>query len=276
VVNPIISSLSKQLGYNPPAARPKAVTPLTLTPAPRPYHAGIYLYSGNTFREPESGLKPRNHFDATAGFRAKGNCGRSYDQLRGFGLCPWTVDFDVDYNSSIFDSRFLEAEYRGFLDQIGFVPGVAASVKSTFGPMSLVVEWNSAIKRARFFDDLGVTVDAPERTHGVSIKPAAWQVSLGYQFDWNPWVESIGAQGTFVAIGYSQSRDLAGATRLVNNEPNKVGLVPKRRLLLTAGEWVTDGLKLAVEYSRNWDYSISEGGTGKAANGVFTTLTYVW
>jgi hypothetical protein len=200
--------------------------------------------------------------------------------LRGFGLCPWTVDFDVDYNSSVFDSRFLEAEYRGFLDQIGFVPGVAASVKSTLGPMSLVVEWNSAIKRAKFFDDRGVTADAPQRTHAVSIKPAAWQVSLGYQFDWNPWVESIGAQGTFVAIGYSQSRDLAGVTRSINNQGNveltKVGRVPQKRLLLTAGEWVTDGLKVAVEYSRNWDYSISEGGTGKATNGVFASLTYVW
>jgi hypothetical protein len=283
VVNPIVSSLGKQLGYNPPPARPKAPTPLTLTPAPSPYHAGIYLYNGNTFREPESGLKPRNHFDATAGFRAKGNCGRSYDQLRVAKFCPWSVDFDVDYNSSVFDSRFLETEYRGFLDQIGFVPGLAASVKSTFGPMSLVVEWNSAIKRAKFLDDLGTIGPTPDvpvlpRTHGVGIKPAAWQVSLGYQFDWNPWVESIGAQGTFVAIGYSQSRDLAGVTRRssVNGELSKVGLVPKRRLLLTAGEWVLDSVKLAVEYSRNWDYSISEGGTGKAANGIFTTLTYVW
>jgi hypothetical protein len=46
--------------------------------------------------------------------------------------------------------------------------------------------------------------------------------------------------------------------------------------LLTAGEWVTDGVKVLVEYSRNWDYSINEGGTGGTANGFFTTLMYTW
>ena len=276
VINPIISSLARRLGYNPPPARPKPLTPINFTPDPPPFNAGIYLYSGNTFREPDSGLKPRNHIGATAGFRTRGHCGRPYDQLRGIGICPWSIDIDVDYNSSVFDSRFLEAEYRGFLDQIGFVPGMAVSVKSTLGPISLVAEWNSALKRATFFDDQGrTTVDDP-RTHSVGIKPAAWQVSMGYQFDWNPWVETIGAQGTFVAVGYSQSRDLAGATRLVNGEPTRVGFVPKKRLLLTAGEHVLDGVKLAVEYSRNWDYSLNEGGTGNTANGIFTTLTYTW
>ena len=276
VINPLISSLARRLGYNPPPVRPKPLTPINFTPDPPPFNAGIYLYSGNTFREPDSGLKPRNHIAATAGFRTRGHCGRPYDQLRGFGLCPWSIDVDVDYNSSVFDSRFLEAEYRGFLDQIGFVPGMAVSVKTSLGPISLVAEWNSALKRAKFFDDLGASDAAPERLHSVSLKPSAWQLSAGYQFDWNPWVETIGAHGTFVAVGYSQSRDLAGATRLVKGEPTRVGFVPKRRLLLTAGEWVLDGVKLTVEYSRNWDYSLNEGGTGKTANGIFSTLTYTW
>lgn len=268
VVNPLISAASRKLGYAPPPTRPKKLAPITLTPALPPYHAGVYLYSGNTFREPDSGLRPRTHLGATMGLRTKGNCGRPYEELRKSKLCPWSLDFDVDYNSSVFDSRFLEAEYRGFLDQIGFVPGMAASVKSTFGPVSLVAEWNGALKRARFVDARGT---------GISIKPSAWQLSLGYQFDWNPWVEAIGAQGTYVSIGYSQSRGLAGVTRLVNNEPAaRVGFVPKRRLLLTAGEWVADGVRLAVEYSRNWDYSLNEGGTGNAASGIFTSLTYVW
>jgi hypothetical protein len=34
--------------------------------------------------------------------------------------------------------------------------------------------------------------------------------SLGCQMDWNPWIEAIGAQGTFLARGYSRSRDRAG------------------------------------------------------------------
>ena len=48
-------------------------------------------------------------------------------------------------------------------------------------------------------------------------RPGAWQVQLGYQFGWNPYVEVVGAQGTYLAIGYSESRDLAGATRLIDN-----------------------------------------------------------
>jgi hypothetical protein len=140
-------------------------------------------------------------------------------------------------------------------------------VKSTLGPVAVVAEWNGALKQARFLDDLG---------NSVSIKPSAWQVSLGYQFDWNPWVEAIGELGTYVAVGYSRSRDLAGVTQLINGEPTRVGFVPERRLILTGGEWLLDGLRLAVEYSYNWDYAKSVVGTGNTAHGLFTTLLYVW
>jgi hypothetical protein len=126
---------------------------------------------------------------------------------------------------------------------------------------------NGATKRAVFRDDLG---------NNVGIKPAAWQLSLGYQLDWNPWVETIGAQGTFLAIGYSESRDLAGVTQVINGAPSRVGFVPKKRLTLTAGEWVLDGVKLLVEYSRIRDYSVIEGGTGASGKGIFTSLTYTW
>ena len=50
---------------------------------------------------------------------------------------------------------------------------------------------------------------------------------------------------------------------------------------MSAGEWVLDSVRFAVEYSRIWDYPFrpsdpSSLGTGRAANGVFTKLTYVW
>ena len=102
--------------------------------------------------------------------------------------------------------------------------------------------------------------------------PSAWQLSLGYQFDWNPWVEAIGAEGTYLAIGYSESRDLAGVMRA----GDRVGFVPRRRFLVSAGEWVLDSVLFAVEYSHIWDYSKNKGGTGKSANGVFSLLTYEW
>jgi hypothetical protein len=135
---------------------------------------------------------------------------------------------------------------------------------------------DTALKKARFLDD-----STPARQ--ISIAPATWQVALGYQFDWNPWVEAIGAQGTYVAIGFSRSQDLAGVTLTSGITPsnpagtaNRVGFVPQSRILVTAAEWVLEGGKIALEYSHDWDYPVSKGGTGKQANGFFLDLTYVW
>jgi hypothetical protein len=267
VFNPLIRSLSRGLGYHPPPTRPTPPAPFTPTPVEPLFNAGIYFYDGNTLKARDGRSRPFKHVAATMGFHARGHCGRPYHELRWSDSCPWSLDVDVDYNSSLFDSRFLEEEYRGFLGRIGFVRGMAAHVKSTSGPISLVGEWNGAIKRATFLDDVGKRV---------SIRPAAWQVTLGYQFDWNPWVETIGAQGTFLSIGYSQSRDLAGVTQLINDRPSRVGSLPKKRVLLTAGEHVLDGVKLTIEYSYNWDYSKLESGTGRSAKAILTSLTYAW
>ena len=212
---------------------------------------------------------------ATAGFRTKGDCGRSYDELEtdgqrswGTSYCPWSVDVDVDYNSSVFDSNRLQNGYQAFLGQIGFVPGMAASVKANLGAVSLVAEWNGAISDATFRDDVG---------RFVRIRPRAWQLSLGYQFDWNPWVKKVGEQGTFVSLGYSESRDLAGVTQNdTAGQPTRVGAVPKRRYIATAGEWVLENVLWTIEYSHIVDYSKSEGGTDGTGNAVFTQLTFVW
>lgn len=267
VINPLISSLGRALGYKPPPPSPP--TPVVPKPAPPLFNVGVYSFNGDTFKgdEKRGGFRPENHIDATAGFHTRGNCGRPYDQLRGPDFCPWSVDVDVDYNSSIFDSRFLGFEYNNFLGQIGFVDGMAASVKAILGPVSFVGEWNGAISRAKFMDDLGKSV---------SIKPSAWQIALGYQFDWNPWVEAIGAQGNYLAIGYSESRDLAGVTRVTDGQPSRVGFLPRRRVVVGVGEWVLDNLRFAIEYSHNWDYATHEGGTGNSADGVLSQLTAVW
>ncbi len=267
VINPLISSLSRALGYKFPP--PSPLTPIVPKPAPPLFNVGIYSFNGDTFKgsEKHGGFRPENYISATAGFHTRGNCGRPFDQLRGSTFCPWSIDVDVDYNSSIFDSRFLGFEYKNFLDQIGFVGGMAASIKATLGPVSLIGEWNGAISQAKIVDDLDKSV---------SIKPSAWQVALGYQFDWNPWVEAIGAQGNYLAIGYSESHDLAGVTQVTDGQPSRVGSLPRRRLVVGVGEWVLDNLRFAIEYSRNWDYPKNQGGTGNTAEGVISQLTLVW
>jgi hypothetical protein len=265
VVTPSVSWLARHLGYQPPPVQPKPPTPVTFPPEPPPFYGIINVY------DPSAPDVPSRRFasaiNGRLGYRTRGNCGRAYSDLKTSYFCPWSFDINVDYDSSVFDSLFLQPEYLPFLSQIGTVPGLAGSVKMSFGPFALVGEWNGALRAAKFVDGAG---------SNVRITPSAWQASLGYQFDWNPWVEAIGAQGDYVAIGYSRTSDLAGVVQLVGSTPTRVGFLPQSRLTLTAGEWVLDNAKLAMEYSHNWDYPTNKGGTGKQADGVFMALTYNW
>jgi hypothetical protein len=239
---------------NPPPA-PTYLPPPTCRP---PFNGAIYFFNGDTTN---AGNDHIEHMGGTLGYFTRGTIPR---------LCiPWSLDLDVDATSSVFDSNFLAFEYRPFLDQIGYVPGMAASAKYSIGPIAMVLEWNGAINDANFTDDDG---------NDVSIRPTAWQVAFAYQFDWNPTVEIIGAQGTYIALAYSESQDLAGVQKTIGDPPTliRVGNVPERRLSAGVGEWVLDGLRVAFEYSHAVDYGIDQGGTGNTADGVFMQVTYEW
>jgi hypothetical protein len=255
----MVTSLCSYCGVPAPAPAPPAALPPTCIP---PYSGAIYFYNGDTI----DGIDEEDHIEhmgGTLGYRTKGFTP---------GGVPWSADFDVDVNSSVFDSNFLQFEYRAFLPDIGYVPGMAAHVKSNLGPVGMVVEWNGALSEAEFIDDA---------LEPVSIVPGAWQISLAYQFDWNPAVEIIGAQGTYMTIGYSESYDLAGVTRIFDTTAvvpieTRVGFVPERRLSVGLGEWVLDGLRAAFEYSYIVDYDEDDGGTGEDGHGVFWQMTYEW
>jgi hypothetical protein len=257
VLAPAVNSFARWLGYKPLPQR--VVPPAPVRPAvePPPFYGSFMVYRGSDNIIANRRIQDYN---ASIGYRTSGHCGVPYEELKTSLICPWTVDFHVDYDTSVFDSRFLEASYLPFLPQIGVVPGVAASVKASFGPFAVVGEVNSAIEAATFLDGVGVRR---------SIQPITWQASLAYQFDWNPWVVEIGHQGDFISLAYSGSSGMAGVTELINGVPTRVGFVPQHRLLFTAGEWVMDALRVAVEYSANWDYPVSAGGTGQLAHGIF-------
>jgi hypothetical protein len=261
LLNPLFSRLSRLLGYKPLPIPALAPVPLPPPPAPPPFNAGVYVYNGTTHDNSadREWRRPLKHMGGTVGYRTKGDCPRSF--------CPWTLDMDVDFSGSLFESRFLSFEYKPFFSQIRYVPGIAAHVKTSIGPVALVGEWNGAIEKNTITDDFGNTTN---------LKPSAWQLSLNYQFDWNPWVEAIGSQGTYLALGYSQSRDLAGILQDVDGRATRVGFVPRQRILAGVGEWVLEGLRVAVEYSHVIDYSKDKRGTGNSASGVFALLTYQW
>jgi hypothetical protein len=264
-LNPLISSFSQLLGYKPIPTKRKSPTPTPLPPEPPPFYGELFVYDANTV----DGVNRRfsGSLNGRLGYRTNGHCDRPYDELRDSYVCPWSFDLSVDYISSVFDSNFLENEYRAFIPRIGKVPGMAASLKMTLGPFSLLSEWNGAIRQAKFVDDAG---------RPVKMMPSAWQVSLAYQFDWNPWLETIGSQGTYVALGYSRSHDLAGVTFSGSGTPTRVGFVPESRLIVTAAEWVLEGTRVALEYSHNWDYATGQHGTGRQADGLFLALTHTW
>jgi hypothetical protein len=261
VVAPAVSQLARWLGYTPLPERPFRPQPVTPPFDPAPFYGSVVTYRGSDSIIPNR--TKIDDYNASLGFRTRGYCGVPYDQLTDSLICPWTFDFHVDYDTSVFESRFLHSAYLPFLSQIGRIPGVAASVKASFGPFAFVGEVNTALKQAQFFDGLGITK---------SMMPMTWQASIAYQFDWNPWVTEIGAQGDFISVGYSGSKDMAGTIVLNNGLPTRIGFVPQHRLFLTGGEWVMDGLKVAVEYSANWDYPVSGGGTGRVAHGGFGLL----
>jgi uncharacterized coiled-coil protein SlyX len=265
VLNPLVSKFADLLGYQPTILRPKKPTPTTPLPEPPPFYGELYFYNGNTVE----GINRRlsNSINARLGYQTSGNCGVPYEELKDSYVCPWSFDIAVDYLSSVFDSNFLESSYQTFMRQFGEIPGFSAHLKANFGPMLLVLEYDAALKTARFIDDAG---------RAISMAPATWQVGLGYQFDWNPWVETIGQQGTFLALGYSQSRDLAGATLNTTSGLTRIGFVPQNRLIATAGEWFLEGGRVALEYSHDWDYPVSKGGTGRQGDGFFLSIMYNW
>ena len=261
VVAPAVSQLARWLGYTPLPERPFRPQPVTPPFDPAPFYGSVVTYRGSDSIIPNR--TKIDDYNASLGFRTRGNCGVPYDQLTDSLICPWTFDFHVDYDTSVFESRFLHSAYLPFLSQIGRIPGVAASVKASFGPFAFVGEVNAALREARFLDGLGIAR---------SMTPMTWQASIAYQFDWNPWIQEIGAQGDFISLGYSGSKDMAGVAMLQNGVPTRIGFVPQHRLFLTGGEWVMDGLKVAVEYSANWDYPVNSGGTGRLAHGAFGLL----
>jgi hypothetical protein len=297
VVGPFVARAARFLGYTPAPPPPPTPAFAELPPARPPFTLGVFFYRGDTFEEAshEGSWDFAHHLGAMAGYRTRGTC-RNYseadpdDALRWLHvLCPWTLDLGVEFNRSVFESDFLGLSYRAFLGPvtdptdfrlgltpIGFVPGMAASVRSSLGPVSLVAEWNGAIESARFQEH--------SLREEVSIRPSAWQVSLAYQFGWSPSVEAIGTQGTYLTASYSESRDLQGAKRFNPNDftLGLVGTVPRRRLAVGAGEWVLPNLRLAVEYARAWDYSRglldarNLPNTNRVADGIFSQVTFEW
>src|SRR5882672_12496741 len=109
VVAPAVSQLARWLGYTPLPERPFRPQPVTLPLDPPPFYGSVVTYRGSDSIIP--GRTKIDDYNASLGFRTRGHCGVPYDQLTNSLICPWTFDFHVDYDTSVFESRFLHASY---------------------------------------------------------------------------------------------------------------------------------------------------------------------
>src|SRR5262245_55672713 len=136
LIAPAVSQWMRWAGYTPLPQRPTRMMPIPPPIDPPPFYGSFMVYKGS------EEIAPTRHytedFNASLGFRANGHCGVPYEELRWSPVCPWQIDFHVDYDTSVFESKFLHASYLPFLHQIGRIPGIAASVKASFGPFAVV------------------------------------------------------------------------------------------------------------------------------------------
>lgn len=195
----------------------------------RGFNADAYAFRSGPIER--SGENHVEKFGGTVGYRTEND--------------HWSLDLDLDFISSVFDSDGLIEE---FPEPIGdrYSPGIAGHVKARMNKFSLVAEYNGALDETRITQD----------DETISIAPKAWQIQLGYETEGPD-------KGMYVAADYSQSYELGG-------------IFPQRRVLLTVGKWLFYGLRLALEYGHEWDYPDADRGTGRQADAFITQLTYEW
>lgn len=151
-----------------------------------------------------------------------------------------------DMMSSVFDTDALSEEIPEalFADAI---PGYALHMKYFNQGFSFIAEFNGAFRHTNVFID--------EKHFWMA--PKAWQIEFGYQ-------KELYCRPTYVAFNYSHSYDLAG-------------FFPQKRYLISVGRWIyEESILIAFEYGKDFDYSKSEGGTGRTAELYIAQLAYEW
>ena len=186
-------------------------------------------------------------FDASAGalsgsvFVFKGDNMEDGDNLiQGFGIAAgYSVETDsfelglnLSYTNDLGDSDGLEVEGGEGYDRVA---GISASAMLKIGSISVLGEYLGAM------DTFGADYVA---FGDYGAKPSAWMVEAAYGF------ELAGKEAT-LAASY-QTTDEALALEL-----------PKKRMLVGLSAEVMDGLSLGVEWARDTDYGVEDGGTGE-------------
>ena len=171
----------------------------------------------------------------------------------------YEVGLDVAWINDIGDSDGLQdviaealaaasEELREDVAYNDHVAGMSASARIGVGDISVLGEYVAAVED---FESGEVALEGQE-DHGA--KPTAWIIEAAYGFT------LAGKDATF-AVGYQKS-----------DEAFALGL-PETRMLGTLSVDVMENVGLALEWARDDDYSVEDGGTGKSADTVTTVLS---
>src|SRR5881396_2020995 len=167
-----------------------------------------------------------------------------------YGRKGETLSFDVGFGwiDSVFDTDGLSTAFPELVrtPKSDYTPGIAAFVRAGLFGFSFIAEYDTAIRSANFIRG------GQQR----STQPEAWQVELGY-------TTSLFGFKPFAAFNYSKSYQMYGA-------------FPKRRTLYTVGSWLSENIRVALEYNNEQDYNKTHGGTNRDSDTATLRLTYEW
>jgi len=182
--------------------------------------------------------------------RVRGKHLEHYGATVGYGMKTDLLSFDVgfDWNGSIFDTDGLTTAFPELQKRPhrSYTPGFSAHGRLGMFGFSLIAEYDGAMN----------TVHFTRNRRNVSTMPEAWQVEIGY-------MTKIFGVRPYGAFNYSATAGMLGA-------------FPQRRLLGSVGTFLTDNIRLALEYNNEQDYPRIQGGTGKEAEAWILQLTYEW
>jgi len=189
-------------------------------------------------------------FNGTTDNRKRGKHLEHYGATIGYGIKTDLLSFDVgvDWIDSVFDTDGMTAAFAELQTRPNraYTPGVSLHGRLGMFGFSLIAEYDGATRRVHF----------TRSGRDIKAMPEAWQVELGYM------TKMFGIR-PFVAFNYSRTTDMLGG-------------FPERRVLGTVGSWITDNIRLAVEYNHEDDYPKTQRGTGESSDGWLLRLTYEW
>jgi len=189
-------------------------------------------------------------YNGTTDNRARGKHLEHWGATLGYEMKTDLLTFDigVDWMDSIFDTDGLTTAFPELQTRPhrGYIPGFSAHGRLGMFGFSLITEYDGATKQVHF----------TRSRRDVKVMPEAWQVEIGY-------MTKVFGVRPFAAFNYSATAGMQGA-------------FPQRRLLGTLGTFVTDNIRVALEYANDRDYSRIQGGTDADSNTWTLRLTYEW